>query len=59
MVLQLMVVIVERDAALLENNTSIAKKMAAWAEWDVALLQRDALPGLGVSKKLYVPRIKM
>jgi hypothetical protein len=33
--------------------------MAAWAEWDVALLQRDALPGLGVSKKLYVPRIKM
>jgi hypothetical protein len=32
MVLQLMVVIVERDAALLENNTSIAKKMAAWAE---------------------------
>jgi hypothetical protein len=32
MVLQLMVVIAERDAALLEKNTAIAEKMVAWAE---------------------------
>ncbi|CAK9872192.1 unnamed protein product [Sphagnum jensenii] len=41
-VLQLMAVIAERDAALLEKNTAIAEKMAAWAERDAALLQRDA-----------------
>ncbi|CAM6013543.1 unnamed protein product [Sphagnum balticum] len=32
MVLQLMAMIVERNAALLEKNTIIAEKMAAWAE---------------------------
>ncbi len=32
MVLQLMAVIAERDVALLEKSTTIAKKMAAWVE---------------------------
>ncbi|CAM6008584.1 unnamed protein product [Sphagnum balticum] len=41
-VLQLMAVIAERDAALLEKSTAIAEKMAAWAERDAALSQRDA-----------------
>jgi hypothetical protein len=41
-VLQLITVIAERDAALLEKSTAISEKMAAWAERDAALLQRDA-----------------
>ncbi|CAM6020244.1 unnamed protein product [Sphagnum balticum] len=40
-VLQLITVIAERDAALLEKNTAIAEKMVACAERDAALLERD------------------
>ncbi len=42
MVLQLMAVIVERDAALLEKNIAIVEKMVAWAEWDATFLQWNA-----------------
>ncbi len=42
MVLQLMVVIAEQDAALLEKSTTIAEKMAAWVERDVALADQDS-----------------
>ncbi len=37
-----MVVIAERDAALLEKSTTIVEKMAAWAERDVALADQDS-----------------
>ncbi len=42
MVLQLMAVIAERDAALLEKSTTIAEKMVAWAERDATLVDQDS-----------------
>jgi aryl-alcohol dehydrogenase-like predicted oxidoreductase len=42
MVLQLMAMIEERDAALLEKSSTIAENMVAWAERDATLADQDS-----------------
>lgn len=39
--IEIMDIIAERDAALMEKSTALAEKMAAYAERDAAILQRD------------------
>jgi uncharacterized protein (DUF3084 family) len=39
--IELMDIMAERDAALMEKSTAIAERLAAYAERDAAILQRD------------------